>query len=293
MIQAIAATRPAWARATSSRTRSRHRHRLDRRSHLGRSGDHDHHHRGALMRSLTPSLASPWTPAPRHPRRRRRRRRADGLGVPAARHQHRQPPRLPPRPHRLFGWMAIMGSIWWIYGIGMLGRGARWDVVGGRLPPAPPDDVPASTTPEGLDHRPSSRLAEELDRASTRRRPRRIRDDLEATAGGWCSLPESDRARGEAEATVDEPSRAPATFGIEGPADYVSSAPSSAAARRACPTTRAAGPHRTKVMTTFVHSRTPPATPWSRSRRSSSRSPSPARPPPTPEADPTGRSSPW
>lgn len=27
-----------------------------------------------------------------------------------------------------FGWMAIMGVIWWIYGIGMLGSGATWHV---------------------------------------------------------------------------------------------------------------------------------------------------------------------
>ena len=28
-----------------------------------------------------------------------------------------------------FGWMAIMGSIWWIYGIGMLGQAPEWDIV--------------------------------------------------------------------------------------------------------------------------------------------------------------------
>src|SRR3546814_13729784 len=28
-----------------------------------------------------------------------------------------------------FGWMAIMGSIWWIYGIGMQGEAPSWHVV--------------------------------------------------------------------------------------------------------------------------------------------------------------------
>ncbi|MDA3041673.1 MAG: hypothetical protein O2847_01120, partial [Actinomycetota bacterium] len=25
-----------------------------------------------------------------------------------------------------FGWMAIMGSIWWVYGIGLVGRAPAW-----------------------------------------------------------------------------------------------------------------------------------------------------------------------
>src|SRR3546814_10912758 len=28
-----------------------------------------------------------------------------------------------------FGWMAIMGSIWWIYGIGMQGEAPSWHVI--------------------------------------------------------------------------------------------------------------------------------------------------------------------
>ena len=54
------------------------------------------------MTTLGPSSpASAGRRHPGHPRRRGRRRRADGVGVPAARHQHRQPARLPRGGRRL------------------------------------------------------------------------------------------------------------------------------------------------------------------------------------------------
>ena len=46
------------------------------------------------------SLASPGTRASAASSRRRRRRGARGLGLPDPRHQHRRPPRLPPRARR-------------------------------------------------------------------------------------------------------------------------------------------------------------------------------------------------
>ena len=66
---------------------------------------------------------------PQHPHRHRRHRRADRLGLPDRRHQRRARTGLLVALCALFGWMATMGVIWWIYGIGMKGAASpSWQV---------------------------------------------------------------------------------------------------------------------------------------------------------------------
>lgn len=74
----------------------------------------------------------------------------------------------------LAGWMTIMGLIWTIYGIGLVGPTASWQVTEVVRSPTADDTANA-----------------ELDEA---------RDLSE----GWDELPEGDPARGEAQATADE-----------------------------------------------------------------------------------------
>jgi hypothetical protein len=126
-----------------------------------------------------------------------------------------------------FGWMAIMGVVWWIFGIGMLGAAPSWDVVeynAGdvqqavtervtqlRLDALPQDD-------DGVDYEAMSTLAEEdPDRFLE------VNEQFEEDSNGWRWLPAADPARGEAEATVADnlPECATCNFGIESPADYL------------------------------------------------------------------------
>ena len=65
---------------------------------------------------------------PRHPRGRGRRAGADGLGVPAARHQHQTRLGFLLALTGLMGWMTIMGLVWSMYGIGKQGPAATWKV---------------------------------------------------------------------------------------------------------------------------------------------------------------------
>ncbi|MFP5256149.1 MAG: hypothetical protein ACLGI8_09905 [Acidimicrobiia bacterium] len=119
-----------------------------------------------------------------------------------------------------FGWMTIMGGVWWAYGtIGMLGQAPSWDVVEVLYPGTDAsgiDEVQALST----DQLPPAEELNDMDPADLEA----IRDDLEATTGGWMLLPESNRAFGEAKATVDEhfiehPVEA---LEIDGPEDYIS-----------------------------------------------------------------------
>ena len=69
---------------------------------------------------------------PQHPRRRWSDRRADGLGHPARLDQPRSRLGLLVVLACLFGWLTIMGLVWWMYGIGMKGEAPDWRS-GGRL----------------------------------------------------------------------------------------------------------------------------------------------------------------
>lgn len=99
-----------------------------------------------------------------------------------------------------FGWLTIMGGVWWVYGtIGMLGEAPHWEVV---------ETVYPGTDAAGVDEAHSldtSELppADELNDLTVEQLAE-VRDELEATTGGWRILPEADPSFGEAKAAVDE-----------------------------------------------------------------------------------------
>ncbi|HSP02391.1 MAG TPA: hypothetical protein VLR27_02750 [Acidimicrobiales bacterium] len=126
-----------------------------------------------------------------------------------------------------FGWMAIMGSIWWIYGIGMQGQAPEWDVVeynAGDVDQAVTDKVTElelSDLPQdddGVDYEAMSTLAEEDPERFVE-----INEQFEEDSNGWRWMPASDPSRGEAEATVSDalPECSTCNFGIENPADFL------------------------------------------------------------------------
>jgi hypothetical protein len=126
-----------------------------------------------------------------------------------------------------FGWMAIMGAIWWIYGIGMQGQAPEWDVVeynAGDVAQAVTDDVTQlqldalPQDDDGVDYEAMSTLAEEDPDRFTE-----VNEQFEEDSNGWQWMPASDPSRGEAEATVSDalPDCATCNFGIESPADFI------------------------------------------------------------------------
>ena len=126
-----------------------------------------------------------------------------------------------------FGWMAIMGLIWWIYGIGMQGAAPSWQVVeynAADTSEAVTDDVREldlsvlPTDADGIDYELLSTLEEE-----DPGRLEQLEAQLEEASDGWQFLPASDPSRGEAEATVDAQLTECDTcnFGIDSPDDYV------------------------------------------------------------------------
>ncbi len=126
-----------------------------------------------------------------------------------------------------FGWMAIMGLIWWIYGIGMQGQSPSWQVVeynAGALEQAATDEatrLDLSVLPQagnGPDYELLSGLSEE-----DPERLEQIEEELADASDGWLFLPASDPSRGEAEATVSAelPACDQCNFGIESAADYI------------------------------------------------------------------------
>lgn len=98
-----------------------------------------------------------------------------------------------------FGWMVIMGLIWWLYGIGLTGDEPAWDIVevnrgdltAAQLAEAQELGVALEAEEEatGLDVEELGALSEETG------------ERLEI--GGWSEMLVADPARGEAQATVD------------------------------------------------------------------------------------------
>ena len=126
-----------------------------------------------------------------------------------------------------FGWMAIMGSIWWIYGIGMQGEAPSWHVVeynAGDVDQAVTErvrDLELADLPQdddGVDYEAMASLADENPEEFAE-----INERFQEDSDGWRWMPASDPARGEAEATVSAvlPECATCNFGIENPADYL------------------------------------------------------------------------
>jgi hypothetical protein len=127
-----------------------------------------------------------------------------------------------------FGWMAILGSVWWIYGIGMIGEDPSWRVIeynAADTNQAATDRVRELELAElpqasdgGVDYEAMSTLSEEdPDRFAE------VNERFEEDSNGWSWLPASEPARGEAEATVSDelPDCSTCNFGIESPADYL------------------------------------------------------------------------
>jgi hypothetical protein len=191
-----------------------------------------------------------------------------------------------------FGWMAIMGSIWWIYGIGMQGESPSWEVVeynAGDVEAAVTDrvtELELSTLPQdddGVDYEAMATLAEE--------EPERFaefNETFEDESNGWRWLPASDPARGEAEATVsaDLPECATCNFGIENPADYIVLGAFEVGGKEGLP----ADPTRWDRIRTQVVSaltiKNPERYAVVQVQRVIEQEPEPGQAPPTPEADP-------
>lgn len=99
----------------------------------------------------------------------------------------------------LAGWMVVLGLVWWVFGIGMMGQAPQWSVREINF-----DDLEvAATEPArdldmsvlaGIDPNEFNDLEEEeLEQA---------RLELEEQLGGWEIIPEADPTFGEANATV-------------------------------------------------------------------------------------------
>lgn len=119
-----------------------------------------------------------------------------------------------------FGWMAVMGMSWWIYGIGMQGDAPTWHVVeyvGGDPAQAGTDpvrDLDLSLLPQtgsGPDYDGVTDLSEEDPDAF-----RELDEEFDRNTGGWQFLPPSDASRAEAEAVVNAelPACTQCPFGI-------------------------------------------------------------------------------
>jgi hypothetical protein len=98
-----------------------------------------------------------------------------------------------------WGWMLIMGLVWWVYGnVGMLGTPPKWEVTEVVYP-----GVQDALLPEAhdlnTDALPDPVTYNELEGADYDA----LRDEVEPTLGGWILLPESDKSFGEAKAAVD------------------------------------------------------------------------------------------
>ncbi|MDZ7674446.1 MAG: hypothetical protein U5K30_05200 [Acidimicrobiales bacterium] len=126
-----------------------------------------------------------------------------------------------------FGWMAIMGALWWIYGIGMQGQAPEWDVVEyneGDPAQAVTDDVrdlDFSVLPsdaDGIDHETLQDLPDEDPEQFEA-----LADQFEEASDGWELLAPSDAVRNEAEATVSSAVAECTTcsFDFSGASDYV------------------------------------------------------------------------
>lgn len=122
-----------------------------------------------------------------------------------------------------FGWMAIMGLIWWIYGIGMLGQAPAWHVVEyntGDTAAAVTDDIrelDKSPVPSGPGE--VAALTEEDPAALDS-----LQEQVKEESDGWLLLGPSDAVRNEIEATVaaELPECASCNFGISEADDYLS-----------------------------------------------------------------------
>lgn len=186
----------------------------------------------------------------------------------------------------IFGWLTIMGGIWWTYGtIGMLGEINRWEVKevdypglqNASLAEVRALDTSSLPAPDKL-----AGLTEEQFAAQ--------RKGLEASLSGWRILPESNASFGEAKAIVDEyfganPVKA---LGIATAADYLPVYSFERGGKSRLPE----NPSRMdrlvkKLKTTFVELRHPPHYAVIQVQPVVKQEAEPGQPPPRPVVDPS------
>ncbi len=191
----------------------------------------------------------------------------------------------------IFGWCTIMGITWWVYGtIGMLGDAPKWvveEVVYDDESPEAGLDLAGLDEAHDLDTStlPDAEEVKDLDADAAR-----ALDEQEADAlGGWELLPESNRAFGEAKATVDEHfAEAPdEELALEGADDYITVYSFERGGKDDLP----ADPSRIdrithKLKTTFWQVQHPPRYAIIQVQPVIEQEPVAGQPPPTPEADP-------
>lgn len=183
-----------------------------------------------------------------------------------------------------FGWMTIMGGVWWVYGtIGMIGEVNHWEVT---------ETVYPSLESAGLEEARDLDTgglppAEELNDLTADELAAQ-RDELEAGLDDWRILPESDRSFGEAKAAVDEHfiEHPDAALGIESPEDYIALYSFERGGKERLPE----DPSRldrilTKLKTTFVEVTHPPHHALIQVQPVIEQEAQPGEPPPTPKAD--------
>lgn len=185
-----------------------------------------------------------------------------------------------------FGWLTIMGGVWWVYGsIGMLGEAPHWEVTetaypgtdNAALPEAQQLDTSGLPPAEELNDMTPEELAKE-------------QDDLEKGLGGWEILPESNPSFGEAKATVDEyfGEHKNQELGLEGADDYIATYSFERGGKEKLPD----HPSRLdrivrKLETTFVELKHPPHYAIIQVHPVVVQEPKPGEPPPKPKADPS------
>ncbi len=99
-----------------------------------------------------------------------------------------------------WGWMFLMGAVWWVYGnVGMLGETPHWVVREVLYPGTQESGIP-EVRELHTDEMPPLEEYAELDEEQFAEMEAAVQDSL----GGWDILPESDASFGEAKATVDE-----------------------------------------------------------------------------------------
>jgi hypothetical protein len=184
-----------------------------------------------------------------------------------------------------FGWLTIMGGVWWVYGtIGMLGEAPHWEVIETVYPGTASSGLRQARSLDTSDLPPAEELNDLTDDELSE-----IRADLEAELSGWRLLPESNRSFGEAKATVDEyfAEHENTELDIEGADDYVSTY----AFERGGKDRLDEDPSRIdrlvhKLKTTFVQLRHPPRYAVIQVHPVIEQKAQPGEAPPTPEADP-------
>lgn len=184
----------------------------------------------------------------------------------------------------IFGWLSIMGGIWWVYGtIGMLGQVNRWEITEINYPGVQDAGLPELRALDTSSLPPREELASLTDAQLAAQR-----EQLEGSLAGWRILPEANASFGEARSTVDEyflghPDKA---LGITTPADYLNVYAFETGGKSRLPD----NPSRIdrlvrKFKTTFIELRHPPHYAVVQVQPVVKQDPEPGKPPPRPVAD--------